>query len=238
MKIVLDLYSGSKSWSKGFRERGFVCLSLDNDPTTKPTWCVSIHDWEPPPGLRGAVDVICIGVPCTAYSTACKKKSEERFEATRAMWRRSFELCESLLKSNGVILAENPARTELTGCCSRPIGDMEMMNPTLHRNRLIVNYCRYSSPDALFSWKQTVIWSNVDLRGFGFEPKTCSAAERCSVGEIDMRTGFYKHRARMTFCAEPRNRTIQIRAKKWSSMPHRLCQEVAEAADRALARTI
>ena len=63
-----------------------------------------------------------------------------------------------------------------------------------------------------------------------FPAPTNPLYNRC---EIDDRTGQYKHKARMTFCAEPRNRTIQIRARKWSSMPHPLCQELAAAADRA-----
>ena len=31
MKLCLDLFCGTKSWSKAFREAGYVCLSLDCD---------------------------------------------------------------------------------------------------------------------------------------------------------------------------------------------------------------
>ena len=120
-------------------------------------------EWEVPERLHGSVDVVTIGVPCTAYSTANKNKSEEAQEATRILWRRAFEIADLVLKPNGVFVCENLSRAELTGCKSRPIGDMEaLLRPGMYKTE--VNYCRYSEPpEYVFSWKKTTLWRNVDL---------------------------------------------------------------------------
>ena len=72
-------------------------------------------EWEVPERLHGAVDVVTIGVPCTAYSTANKKKTEEAQEATRVLWRRAFEIADLVLKPNGVFVAENPSSHRTNG---------------------------------------------------------------------------------------------------------------------------
>ena len=152
--ILLDLFSGSLSWSKAFAELpDWETISIDNDPKyTGTTIICDVLEWEVPERLHGSVDVVTIGVPCTAYSTANKKKSEEAQEATRVLWRRAFEIADLVLKPNGVFVAENPSRTELAGCKSRPIGDMEaLIRPGMYKTQ--VNYGRYSEPpEYVFSW--------------------------------------------------------------------------------------
>ena len=232
--ILLDLFSGSRSWSKAFEELDDCeCLSLDNDPKHRETtWVVDIHEWEPPERLIGNVDVVCIGVPCTAYSTACKKKTPARFQATRELWLRSFEIARRVLKPNGVMVCENPSRTELTGCKSQPIGDMEIMRPDLFKCE--INYCRYSTADRLYPWKKTTLWSNVSLIDHGFVPRLCNCDTRCEVGSFDPRTQRFKHALRMSFAPERCNRGRQSSAWDWSSMPHQLCCEVRDACLNAI----
>ena len=77
MPILLDLFSGSLSWSKAFAELpDWECISVDNDAKfTETTIICDVLDWEIPERLHGSVDVVTIGVPCTAYSTANKKKA-------------------------------------------------------------------------------------------------------------------------------------------------------------------
>ena len=140
-----------------------------------------------PGRLHGAVDVVTIGVPCTAYSTANKKKALDAQEATKLLWVRAFEIADLVLKPNGAYVCENPSRTELTGCVSRPVGDMEEIRPGMYKTE--VNYCRYSEPSApelIYSWKKTTVWSNVCLLRNGFSPLRCTAKlGRCCVGAID-----------------------------------------------------
>ena len=177
MPILLDLFSVPLSWSKAFTELlGWECISVDNDlKYTETTIVCDVLEWEVPERLNGFVGVVTIGVPCTAYSTANKKKSEEAQEATRILWRRAFEITDLVLKPNGVFVCENLSRTELTGCKARPVGDMEaLIRPGMYKTQ--VNYCRYSEPPQyVFSWKKTTIWSNVDQLRNGFEPLICTA---------------------------------------------------------------
>ena len=102
---------------------------MDNDPKLTETTIVGgILLWDVPERPHGAVDVVNNGVPCTAYSTANKKKSEQAQEATRALWRRAFGIADLVaIKQEGVFICENPSRTELTGCKRRPVRDMELV---------------------------------------------------------------------------------------------------------------
>ena len=81
------LFSGSISWSKAFAELpDWECISIDNDAKfTEATIVCDVLEWKVPERLHGSVGVVAIGVPCTAYSTADKKKSEEKQEATRVL---------------------------------------------------------------------------------------------------------------------------------------------------------
>ena len=225
---MLDLFAGSKSWSKAFREKGFICLSLDLDPRFNCTWTCDIHEWVPPPNLRA--DVICLGTPCQNVSTANKTKTPEKFEQTENLGRRAFELCDALLKDGGIILAENPSRCESSGCRSRPVGMVDTIRPGLWKTE--VNYCRYSSPEHLYSWKKTTIWCNENLSKW-FTPKLCNATTRCGVGAIDEATGHFKHFSRMAFVPETRNLHFQTSQKnkqgEWGCMPHTLCRDLADA---------
>ena len=233
MPILLDLFSGSLSWSKAFGELpDWECISVDNDPKfTETTVIGDILNWDVPERLHGAVDVVTVGVPCTAYSTANKKKNEEAMEATRVLWRRAFQIVDLVLKHGGVYICENPSRTELTGCKSRPVGDMERLRPGMYITE--INYCRYSEPpEYVFSWKKTTLWSNVDLTKNGFVPLRCSAKEgRCRVGAIDPRTGYYAHYNRMSFTSYGFDKMSQ---QLWATMPRLLCRNVRDAAIRAI----
>lgn len=233
MPVLLDLFSGSLSWSRAFSENEWECISVDNDPKLPGTTIVcDLLEWEVPERLHGAVDCVTIGVPCTAYSTANKKKTEESQEATRALWRRSFEITDLVLKPGGVFVCENPSRTELTGCKSRPVGDMErVIRPGLFT--VEINYCRYSEPpEYIFSWKKTTLWSNVDLTSNGFKPRRCTArGERCCVGAIDPQTGSYAHFNRMAFTSYGFDKMNQ---KRWATMPRLLCRDVRDAVIHAL----
>lgn len=238
MKICLDLWCGSKSFSKGFREKGFVCLSLDNDPKFNPTFCVDIFEWQPPPGMYKSVDCICAGPVCTLVSTARKCKDDEGFALTKRFWERTFELVDLLLKPGGVAIFENPGRTEVSSnkCRGFPIGIVEQLRPSLWSTT--VNYCMYSTEDRMFSNKETKIWSTHNLEQFGFQPRRCTSKTRCAVGRINPKTNCYIHNKRLTFVPEARNRGLQssesTRHGRWSEMPHGLIVDLAQAADRVL----
>ena len=59
MPILLDLFSGSLSWSKVFVElSGWECISVDNDAKfTDTTIVCAVLEWEVPERLHGACDL-------------------------------------------------------------------------------------------------------------------------------------------------------------------------------------
>jgi len=66
---VLELFSGTESIGKAFKEKGHKVISLDNDDYHKPDICKSILDFEIqdlPKGFKP--DVIWASPPCTTFS--------------------------------------------------------------------------------------------------------------------------------------------------------------------------
>ena len=233
MQLLLDLWCGSKSFSRGFKERGFICLSLDNNKHFSPTFCEDIFTWKPHPAFYKKFDVVTAGPVCTLVSTARKNKTSEDFITTRKMWERTFELVDLLLKPGGVAIFENPGRTQVSSdtCYDFPVGIVKQLRPELWSTT--VNYCMYSTSDRAFSNKQTKLWCNIDLSQYGFQARRCTRDCRCIVGGINPRTGCYMHHKRLAFTPEQRNKLLQNadtnKHGKWSEMPHQLIVDLADA---------
>ena len=65
---VLDLFAGTQSITRAFRNNGHEVDSLDLDPRFHPTFCVNVLDWEYQ--LLPRYDVIWASCPCENYSIA------------------------------------------------------------------------------------------------------------------------------------------------------------------------
>ena len=63
---VLDLFCGTKSWSKIWEQNGHEVETLDIDPQFDPTYCIDILDWNP----SKHYDVVLSSPPCTYFSWA------------------------------------------------------------------------------------------------------------------------------------------------------------------------
>jgi len=69
--MALDLFCGTKSVSNRLTELGFQVVSVDNRPSTNPTFCVNILTWKYWEVFRpGDFEVIGASPPCTEYSRA------------------------------------------------------------------------------------------------------------------------------------------------------------------------
>jgi site-specific DNA-cytosine methylase len=75
---VLDLFSGTGSITKAFRNSGHSCTSLDADPRGAPTICKNILDWNFKTLPRGHFDVVWASCPCEQYSVARSNASTPR----------------------------------------------------------------------------------------------------------------------------------------------------------------
>ena len=69
--LALDLFCGSNSVGGRLRELGFQVVSVDNRPSTNPTFCVDILTWKYWEVFSpGDFEVIGASPPCTEYSRA------------------------------------------------------------------------------------------------------------------------------------------------------------------------
>lgn len=66
---TMELFSGTKSFSKVAQSLGHSTLTVDNDQTLEPDWCVDILRFNGG-GMTGSVDVLWASPPCQGFSVA------------------------------------------------------------------------------------------------------------------------------------------------------------------------
>ena len=64
---TIELFCGTKSFSKVADKRGWKTLTIDNDPKFNSDWCGDIMKWENPQGI---VDILWASPPCQGFSVA------------------------------------------------------------------------------------------------------------------------------------------------------------------------
>jgi site-specific DNA-cytosine methylase len=203
---LLELFSGTGSMGRAFRDLGWEVVSLDIMPGQH-TIRADIRDWDYSIFPVGHFDAIHASPPCTEYSIA----------RTCAKTPRNLELADSLVQKTLDIIdyfkpkaffIENP----FTGMLKRrPL--MQHMEPYLRR----VTYCRYG----MLYRKETAIWTNL---GDYWQPRPlCTRANPCPQ-VVD-----FWHPA----SAQQRERLNQPRFKKEELyvIPAALCKEIAEATE-------
>jgi hypothetical protein len=64
---VLDLFSGLGGFSEAFRRRGHEVVTVDIDPTFKPTICKDVRELKPE-DIPGPWDVVLASPPCDEFA--------------------------------------------------------------------------------------------------------------------------------------------------------------------------
>ena len=85
-KFLLELFSGTGSVGRPWREAGHRVFSVDCDPRYSPEFCGDILEWDYR-SLETLPDVIWASCPCEQYSIA----------RTRAKTPRNYALADSLV---------------------------------------------------------------------------------------------------------------------------------------------
>ncbi len=77
---ILELFSGTESFSKVARARGHETFTIDNNPKHKPDWCVDIMKVKKDDVLKkfGQPDMVWASPPCENFSILCHKHWENR----------------------------------------------------------------------------------------------------------------------------------------------------------------
>jgi site-specific DNA-cytosine methylase len=213
---VLELFCGTKSFTKVAEARGHECRTLDNDPKFEPTYCMDIMEFEP--SLLGdwRPDVIWASPPCQCFSVmvisrnweskSCSWPIPKRPETIRAMEivKRTLTLVKEL--NPHYFFIENP-RAML-----RKMAFMQGLN------RSFVTYCQYG----LDYQKPTDIWNNCPT----WKARSCKPGDSCH------ETAHRGAHAGLQGKGRSMDWTSQVAR---AIVPPRLCEEIIIACEKAIA---
>lgn len=161
---VLELFSGTASFSNVARERGHECITLDNDPRFKPDICKDIMDLSYDGLGDFKADIIWASPPCECFSVNTigrnwnpnyTPKSEKAEKALKTV-ARTMDWIEIL--DPGFYIVENPRAM---------LRKMAVMDEW---PRKTVTYCQYGER----RMKPTDLWTNVP-----FEARSCKYGAQC-----------------------------------------------------------
>ena len=202
---VLELFCGTKSFTKVAEARGHDCRTLDNDKRFDPTYCMDIMDFEPSVLDGFKPDIIWASPPCEFFT----------LNAGRTYWLPGYipkpnNLGPMLLKKTLEIIAA----LDCLYIIENPRMMLRKMPFMAGLPRTTVCYCQYSDridrgpgKDDRPDMKPTDLWNNL-----GFVGRTC-------------RNGNPDHRPapRGTYYGD----SYEVR----SIIPAKLCEEIINACE-------
>ena len=151
MKTV-ELFCGTKSFSKVAKRRGHATFTSDFLPEFKPDLCANILTVKME-DLPDDIDILWLSPPCTCFSIASvshhwnKNRTPKSADAAIAL--------KILTKCVDIIKAKKPRYWFM----ENPRGMMRKMPQVQGLHRLTVTYCQYGD----MRMKPTDIWTNTDI---------------------------------------------------------------------------
>ena len=211
---ILELFSGTESFSKIAREHGHETFTIDNDPQFNPDLCKDILEVEAK-DIPFHPDVIWASPPCTTFSVAAiyrywddgYPKSWKTFIGL-ALVQKTIELIKELKPKFFVI--ENPR------------GMLRKQKLMEEFKRDTVTYCKYG----FHYQKATDLWNNIET----WKPRAmCSPGDPCHVrAPRGSQKGVQGLKGRKL--AHPDwNYNVSRAAKERGKIPGQLCEEILEA---------
>ena len=161
-KLIVEIFSGSKTVSGVFEKNGWKSITLDNDPSCNPSICCDFLDFDID-SIPRSVAFFWISVPCTVFS---RESSRLHFNKTVLAYRQyKYEpVSELALQSVAILqkvqelLQEFP---KVPFVIENPVGSIhhfpELKN--IGHYRYFVNYFNFGFPYS----KETYLFSNVWL---------------------------------------------------------------------------
>ncbi len=207
MKALLELFSGTGSVGKAFKELGWEVISVDIDTKSDATIHKDILHLEPA-DIPKKPDFIWASPPCTMYSIArTNAKIPRDLEGSDALVQRTLALVEHY---QAPFMMENPhsgllkTRAVVAGIPMR-----------------VLDYCRWGTPYR----KRTSIWTNTS---WSPSKTLCNFDCASSIAGLHGRKVHLANAQQGSAGGRPGCSLDQLHA-----LPSGLCREIAEFADRA-----
>ena len=217
MPRLLELFSGTGSIGKAFREAGWEVVSLDMDLKAGATITADFMGWDWTQFASKYFDCIWASPPCTHYSIArTNAKTPRDLEGSDRLVQRVLDCIEYFKPTTWFF--ENPQTGYLKG--RRVVEGLRYKD---------VSYCVFGFPYR----KPTRIWTNLD----DWEPPAmCCRARPCEVSRETGRHPMTAQRA-PTKVGGVRRPSCEDKCTQDQlySMPPALCAEICNEATRALA---
>jgi hypothetical protein len=201
---LLELFAGTGSIGKAFREQGWEVVSLDIDPKSGADIISDILAWDYRSYEKGFFDAIWASPCCTHYSVA----------RTTAKTPRDLLWADSLVQRTlEIILHLEPKVWGFENPASGLLKDREVVRGIPYKD---ISYCMYGYPYR----KYTRIWTNSEWQP---RPKCCMATPCPIIKERkhpqSAQRGPCRGKGKGDVCSLP----------QLYSMPPELCQEIARA---------
>jgi hypothetical protein len=152
---TVELFCGTKSFSKVAKDFGFVTFTIDNDEALNPDFCIDILKLNP--NLYMNIDIMWASPPCTAFSVASIGKNWDK-ETKKPKSNNALLGLKLLEKTIEIIVLTKPKYWFI----ENPRGMMRKVIDSLFEKyglkpiRHTVTYCQYGDT----RMKPTDIWTN------------------------------------------------------------------------------
>lgn len=169
---ILELFSGSATFSQIAEERGHEARTLDINPEYHPTYCADILNWDVNELGGWKPDVIWASPECRYYSLMNGRRLNEYFDSNfQPINPGSIRAVEQVKKTLGLIYLLQPKRYFI----ENPKAMLRLM-PFMPRCRKTISYCKYG----LKAQKYTDIWTDSTWSWIAKTP--CRRGDKCHVG--------------------------------------------------------
>ena len=166
---ILELFSGTKSFSKEAEKRGHKCFTIDIDKKSKPDLCIDILDFDISmlPEEFKHPDIIWASPPCQCFSIASVYRH----------WKNGIPKDEKTLKAIEIVKKTINIIKEINPefyIIENPRGMLRKQEFMQNLNRNTITYCKYG----LEYQKATDLWNNLE----NWKPReVCKANAPCHV---------------------------------------------------------
>jgi len=217
---ILELFSGTESFSKAARDRGHETFTIDNNPQFNPDLCKNILDVTPE-DIPFRPDIIWASPPCQKFSVASVYR---HWENGKPKYNGTYESLLIVAKTISLILALKPKFWII----ENPRGMLRKQPMMLSLKRDTVTYCQYG----LEYQKATDLWNNID----SWIPRPmCSPKSPCHVrsprGSQKGIQGVGKNSTRANLIHPDWNYSVSRAATKRAIVPKELCLEIIKVCE-------